>query len=327
MISRSLLTALVVCVVPTMASAADQTILGNKLLVKNPSTPQKRSIVANAKESASLDTLVGNPTALGATLMVTTNGTTSTTQTFVLPSGTSGITGKPFWSGDAAKGYKYKDSKGENGAVKGASIKKSGNGTFLIKVVVSGKNGTVLVLPPNEGTDGCVLLTINGGDSYSVKFADGVITNKGAVQFKVTKPTSQGTCVTTTTTTTSTTTTTLNGLCSNSALDPGEQCDPPGSSCGGTATCSIDCTCPCESLDSSECMFPYPSDYLTKLDPTTDTGRRVHYAVATMPKNNANVPIVPGDYNLNDGFSPGSSILLHVPNVDLAQTGAVPITD
>src|SRR5262249_44886285 len=120
MISRSLLTPLVVCVVPTMASAGDQTILGNKLLVKNPGASEKRSVVANAKESASPNTLVGNPTTLGATLMVTANGTTSTTQTFALPSGTSGITGKPFWSGDATKGYKYKDSKGENGPVKGA---------------------------------------------------------------------------------------------------------------------------------------------------------------------------------------------------------------
>ena len=38
-------------------------------------------------------------------------------------------------------------------------------------------------------------------------------------------------------------------------------------------------------------------------------------------------PIEPGDYNLNDGFSPGASILLRVPGVDLAMTGAAPITD
>jgi len=39
------------------------------------------------------------------------------------------------------------------------------------------------------------------------------------------------------------------------------------------------------------------------------------------------VPIIETDYNLNDGFSPGASILLHVPGVDLTMTGAAPITD
>src|SRR5262249_25817199 len=51
------------------------------------------------------------------------------------------------------------------------------------------------VLPPNLGTDGCALLTLNGGDSYSVQFDSGVVSNKGAALFKVKKPTQEGTCV------------------------------------------------------------------------------------------------------------------------------------
>jgi hypothetical protein len=43
---------------------------------------------------------------------------TPSMQTFPLPAGTSAPTGKPFWSGDVVKGFKYKDSKGENGPVK-----------------------------------------------------------------------------------------------------------------------------------------------------------------------------------------------------------------
>ena len=31
------------------------------------------------------------------------------------------MTGKPFWSGDATKGFKYKDAKGENGLVRDGS--------------------------------------------------------------------------------------------------------------------------------------------------------------------------------------------------------------
>jgi hypothetical protein len=38
----------------------------------------------------------------------------------------SPMTQKPFWTGDASKGFKYKDGKRENGAVKSAQIKLKG---------------------------------------------------------------------------------------------------------------------------------------------------------------------------------------------------------
>ncbi len=307
---RLIPTALLVMSMPLLSLAADQAILGSKLLIKNPGAPSARRIVLRAKEVASTDSIVGNPVATGASLTVSAYGGSSTTQTFNLPAGPSAA-GKPFWTGDAVKGFKYKDSKGENGPVKIVQIKKSKNGTFTIKAVVDAKHGTVAVVPPNVGTGGCALLDISGGDSYSVRFGDGVNDNKGATQFKVTKPATAGSCIT----------------CGNGFVDGGEQCDAAGGTCGTGVSCSADCTCPCDFLDTSDCLFPYPSDYLTKADGSTDTGRRVHYAVASMPKNVSAVPIEPSDYNLNDGFSPGSSILLHVPDVDLGVTGAAPITD
>jgi hypothetical protein len=132
---------------------------------------------------------------------------------------------------------------------------------------------------------------------------------------------------TATITTTPTPTATPPVGCGDLTITGNEQCDPPGSSCGPGATCQSDCTCPCDFLDASNCLFPFPSDYLTVADESTDTTRRVHFATDTMPRNVMNTPIAPADYNLNDGFSPGASILLHVPGVDLAMTGAVPITD
>ena len=156
-----------------LAHAADQTILGNQLQVKNPSTADKRKVVVKAKEKGSPNTIVGNPTATGASLSVSVGGGTPSAQVFPLPTGVSGITGKPFWTGDAVKGFKYKDSKGENGAVKSAQIKKTPSGNFSIKAVLSGKLGTILVLPPNPGTNGCAALIITGGDSYSVAFLAG----------------------------------------------------------------------------------------------------------------------------------------------------------
>jgi hypothetical protein len=179
----------------TFASAADQTILGSQLLVKNPSTPEKRTVVGKAKESASSNTIVGDPTANGATLTVRAEGTNPTEQTFALPQGTNSK-GKPLWTGDAIAGFKYKDPGGANGAVKQAQIKKSGSGAFTIKFTASGKLGTVSVVPPNVGDGGCILLELTGGDSYSVRFGDGEVANKDGASFKVKKPASEGSCLT-----------------------------------------------------------------------------------------------------------------------------------
>src|SRR6185503_18631219 len=120
---------------PTLAHAADQAVLGTSLIVKNPSTADRRKIVVKAKESASDDTLVGDPTVSGATVTVTANGANPTDETYPLPAGTSPTTSKLFWTGDAIKGFSYKDPKGENGSVKSAQIKKKG-GAFQIKVAV-----------------------------------------------------------------------------------------------------------------------------------------------------------------------------------------------
>jgi hypothetical protein len=212
------------------AHAADQTILGNQFQTKNPSTPDKRKVVVKAKEKLSPNTIVGNPTATGASLSLSAGGGTPSTQTILLPQGVSGITGKPFWSGDAVKGFKYKDSKGEQSAVKSAQIKKTASGNFTIKAVLSGKLGTILVTPPNPGTNACAALIITGGDSYSVAFlaGDGIVTNKGTTLYKHKKVTLQGSCIvappttttsTTITPTTTTSTTTLYGSPSRAFID------------------------------------------------------------------------------------------------------------
>jgi acetyl esterase/lipase len=220
--------------VVSVAPAADQTVLGQVLLLKNPSTPEKRKVSVTAKETATDNTLVGDPVAGGATATVTANGTSPSGQTFALPTGTSPTTGRAFWTGDAVKGFSYKDPKGDNGPVKTAKIKIR-NGTAEIRVVIDAKRGPVSVVPPNTGTDGCVVFTIGDGDSYNVQFGSGQVKNAGSVLFKVTKPTTQGACVppTTTTTTTSTTTTTQ---CSMPAQCPGgsecQQATCLGGTCG-----------------------------------------------------------------------------------------------
>lgn len=205
--SGSLLLACLLSIVAPPAHAADQTVLGNRLVVKNPGAPTKRTIVAVAKEASSPNTIVGTPTTGGATLTIAVDGGTPSSQTFALPAGTSAATRKPFWSGDATRGFKYKDAKGENGPVKVAQLKLK-KGVFQITAVAQGKLGTISVLPPNAGTGGCVTLEIGGGDAYSVLFA-GAVTNKSAKLFKVAKVTQEGVCRVATTTTTITTSTSL----------------------------------------------------------------------------------------------------------------------
>ena len=73
------------------AGAADQTILGRQLVVKNPfgeaDSTGKRQFVVKAREIGSPDTIVGDPTAGGASLSITLNGGTPSMQTFALPAG------------------------------------------------------------------------------------------------------------------------------------------------------------------------------------------------------------------------------------------------
>lgn len=72
----------------------------------------------------------------------------------------------------------------------------------------------------------------------------------------------------------------------------------------------------CDPLDSSACLYPWPNDYYTKADPTTDTGKRLNMAITDMPTDAAGVPIDPTAYNRNDGFSPGSLVITRVPGLD-----------
>jgi hypothetical protein len=83
----------------------------------------------------------------------------------------------------------------------------------------------------------------------------------------------------------------------------------------------------CDPLDPTACLLPFPDNFFTVADPTTPTRRRVDFPLSAMPANVQGVHIDPTEWNRNDGFSPGTPILLHVPGVDLAKTGAAPITD
>lgn len=81
--------------------------------------------------------------------------------------------------------------------------------------------------------------------------------------------------------------------------------------------------------EGSLCLLPFPDDYNTIADEGTETGRRVAFTDAGMPRNEAGTAIAAADYNRNDGFSPGQTIVVRVPGLDnpeaLARTDPVPL--
>jgi hypothetical protein len=72
----------------------------------------------------------------------------------------------------------------------------------------------------------------------------------------------------------------------------------------------------CDPLDPAHCLQPWPNDFYTVPDASTDTGRRLALNPAAMPRNVGGVPIDPTEYNRNDGFSPGNLIVTKVPGLD-----------
>lgn len=74
---RQVAVATALIVASGMLHAADQTILGKQLLVKDPRPgvdPTKRRIIAEGKEQTSADAIVGDPTVAGATVTIFESG-------------------------------------------------------------------------------------------------------------------------------------------------------------------------------------------------------------------------------------------------------------
>jgi len=235
------------------AGAATQTILGKSLLVKDPQpgiNPALRKVVSLGKELVSPNVLIGDPIANGASIQIVANGGTPTTQTFVLPAGAA-LPGGPGWKalGSQPLGYQYKDAVGLNGPVKVAIIKKTASGTFLVKAVIMGALGPgpqphVTVVPPNLGTDGGMIFTVNGGDSYCVTFggaAGGKLVNDVGKVFKVTAtadlPTSETGCPVPPAPTTTSTSTTCTCITTTTTIGFATHVQPIFTTRCATATC------------------------------------------------------------------------------------------
>jgi hypothetical protein len=172
-----------------LATAADHLILGKLLLVKEPKlTEASRVVKVISRELNSPNDVVGDPTIGGATARIVVHGATNSDATFPLPA-----------AGWVAKsvGYKYKDLAGTYGPVKAAAINKTGTTVFHIKIVAYGALGPVPIVPPDPGTDGGLVFTIAGGDTYCSNFggdAGGQLVDAGS-KFLIRKPTAETACL------------------------------------------------------------------------------------------------------------------------------------
>jgi len=83
----------------------------------------------------------------------------------------------------------------------------------------------------------------------------------------------------------------------------------------------------CDPLDNRSCILPFPSNFNTVAQKGSETGLRLSFSASQFPKNVKGKSGFAPELNRNDGFSPGSALLTYVPGIDMAKTGAAPITD
>jgi hypothetical protein len=83
----------------------------------------------------------------------------------------------------------------------------------------------------------------------------------------------------------------------------------------------------CDPIDPAACLLPFPNDFFTAADATTDTGLRINILPDAMPRSGSEVteggegkPVDPTEWNRNDGWSPGAMVMTKVNGIDLHQT-------
>jgi hypothetical protein len=125
----------------------------------------------------------------------------------------------------------------------------------------------------------------------------------------------------------------LAGACSSSSDDAGARrvaattttapkpppARPMAASDVSALSAQLDAAPGCDPLDTTACLLPFPSDHFTVADTKSDTGRRIALPTGQLA-NTSGAPLDPTEWNRNDGFSPGTPILLDVPHADLARS-------
>jgi hypothetical protein len=163
-------------------------VLGLVFDLKDPgagSDPSRRRLTLKARDRQGPN-LGGDPTFGGAALGLVLTGAAPSSQVIDLPASN--------WKPIGTTGYRYTDRTG-TGAVKSATLRRTGSGVFQLKVVAAGPG--IGVVPPNPGTEARAVLAINGGGHFCVGFggaAGGVIKTNKPTGFKIAGPTAKPPC-------------------------------------------------------------------------------------------------------------------------------------
>jgi hypothetical protein len=88
----------------------------------------------------------------------------------------------------------------------------------------------------------------------------------------------------------------------------------PSAGAAGSPTPAADC----QPFGSKPCLLPFPNNLFTRKDASTPTGLRVHLPANAMPVNTKGQRVRVAPYDRNDGFSPGSAMIAHIPGLDNA---------
>ncbi len=87
---------------------------------------------------------------------------------------------------------------------------------------------------------------------------------------------------------------------------------------GAASSASASPAADCQPFSSRPCLLPFPNNLFTVKDRAAATGVRVHLPQSAMPANTKGARIGVAPYDGNDGFSPGSAIIIHVRGLDNA---------
>jgi hypothetical protein len=153
------------------------------LSVRSGTSPTSRRITYRAKAPLGNGiTLNGDPTFAGATFNLQLD---ATSQCFFMPA--SG------WTRNGP-GWTYKDRSGANGPVKLARIRQTNNGATENKVILTGANGQIDIVPPNPGNEANANFRISNGGHYCTSTAGGTIRPNDARTFKAKKAPAPAAC-------------------------------------------------------------------------------------------------------------------------------------
>lgn len=188
-----LLAAALPAAVPFAAGAADQAVLGRKLVVADPkpADASRRKLSLSARDRDPGLSVSGDPTAFpssgGGQLTIHLEGASPSTQTFPLPDGEASA-----WRALGGDGFAYRDRKGEFGPVQALKLRRSRSGTMKLVAKLRGRFAPLELVPPDPGSGGWATLQLGDGDRYCVDFGSGVVRDGGAAKFSVKRPETAG---------------------------------------------------------------------------------------------------------------------------------------